>query len=292
MLKQKQFSHKHHFVPKFYLRAWYDCDGMGFWLYTRNKAGNIVLKRRPAKSVAYVNDLYSFKPVGLPFLSQTSSDELERNFFSNIDDAAALIHQKLISSNINSLSVDDRRVWSLFINSLLERSPKRIAEIERSVNAAEIIEDLVRRRPSLQLQEILNNLDIGAVVRNNLLTALINYIFDEQFIEYLTQLCWSTFDLPDGEHFLTGDSPVVVNGGLSDKPIHLLSIALSPRRLLVIHTSDPNFDENFINQIAVMHSIQVTTQTEKYLVSSRKVIDGLHIKYEQVVKLKLTNLNI
>jgi hypothetical protein len=288
---QKQLSRRHHFVPQFYLRAWYDDDDAGFWLYYRNKTGHIVLRRKPAKSVAYLNDLYSLKPEGpLPNLDKTS-DELEQRFFSRIDAAAAHIHQKLLSSGINALTVTDRRVWSLFLNSLIERSPKRIADIERAINSDKIIADLKQLRLSSHMQDFLNSIDIGAVVRNNLLSALVTCIADEPFIDYLSQLCWNTVDLPKEDHFLTGDYPVVINTGQSDSPIYLLSIALSPKRLLIIHKDDPVFDLDFIRTTAIMHSIQVTEQTEKHLISSRELIDGPYIKYAKVVNQKLTPNN-
>ena len=291
MTELTQISRRHHFVSQFYLRAWHDPDGSGFWLYTRTKNGHICLHRRPAKSVAYLENLYSLRPNGLPFGPLATSDEPERTFFSRIDDAAARIHQNLICSDINSVSFDEKWVWSLFLNSLLERSPKRISEIEQAVPSTEIATEFTRRWQSTHMQKVWNKIDINAAVRNSLLAALPAYIVNKPFLDYLAQMCWNTFDISNGtDHFLTGDYPLVVNHGQSDRPIYLLSIALSPKRLLVIHPHAPEFDLEFLRKITVTHNIQVTSQTKTHLVSSKKLNNSSRIRYIQMVEQKLSSV--
>lgn len=290
MTKAAQISRRHHFVPQFYLRAWHNPDGFGLWLYTRDERGQIRCNRRPAKSIAYFEDLYSLRPDGLPSGRFATSDEPEIAFFSRIDNAAARIHQKLLDFDINSIPFDEKQIWALFLNSLLERSPKRIREIEQAVPLTEIAAEFTRRWPSARMQEALNKIDITAAVRNSLLEALPAYIGDKPFLGYLAQMCWSTFDISNrADHFLTGDCPLVVNHGQTDRPIHLLSIALSPKRLLVIHPHAPEFDLDFFRKIAVTHSVQVTAQTDTHLVSSKKLRNSSSINYVRVVEQNLAS---
>jgi len=231
------------------------------------------------------------RPDGLTPGRCSASDEIETVFFSRIDAEAALVHRKLISSGTRELSIEDRCVWALFLNSLLERSPRRIAEIEQSVDAAELFAEFKGYWPRLNTQEILNRIDAKSAVRNTLLRALVDYIVDEPFVKYVSEMVWTIFDLREGEdHFLTGDCPLVVNGGRSDDPIYFLTIALSPERLLVMHKDVPDFDSGFVQTLAIMHSIQVITQTERHLVSSRRLIDSPSIKYVKAVEQRLSIL--
>ncbi|MBI2726751.1 MAG: DUF4238 domain-containing protein [Polaromonas sp.] len=284
MKSQSQLSRRHHFVPQFYLRAWHGTDGGGLWLYGRKSDGSIWLRRRPAKAVAYLDDLYSFQPEGPGLDRQSQADVLETDFFSCIDEAAAPIHQKLIHSHIDLLSLEERCVWSLFLNSLLERSAKRILEIEKAVRVEDTVAKLARYRSAPQMHRLLSQMDVGAILRNSVLSALPGRIVDKPFVEYLANMRWNTVDMPQGDdHLLTGDMPLVVNAGQFPEPVYVLSIALSPRRMLVLQKQEADFDENFIRTLVVMHSIQVATQTERHLVSSRRLVDCTHIKYSKVL---------
>ena len=284
-----QIAHRHHFVPQFYLRAWYEPGQNGFWLYSRNERGGISLRCRPAKSVAYVHDLYSLKPVGLPIGPSSISDEIETGFFAPIDDAAAPVLLKAATLNIGDLTRDERRIAAVFLNSLLERRPERIEELVRSVVTPDLTEQLARRTHTVRQRQLLNSLDVDAFARNEVLTALQGCIIDEKFVDHLAGIVWSTFEFPEGlDHFLTSDCPLVVNGGtVSQRPIYLLSIALSPKRLLPIHEKNDAFDQEFLFKIAAMHSIQVTVQADTYVISSRRLTDSAAIKYSRIVDEKL-----
>lgn len=288
MNKNRDISRKHHFVPQFYLRTWHESDDCGFWLYFRNARGNISFRRRPANSVAYELDLYSFRPDGL-HRYRSVSDELETGFFSPVDDAASQVYGRLMVSGINSLSAEDRSIWALFMNSLIERTPKRVREIQLDVSdiAEKILGELRDGWRSTEtwpeMKAALDNIDMDAVARNAALSGLASYIVDKPFMEYVSQMIWQTFDLPEGQdHFLTSDSPVVINGGTQGRPIYILSIALSPRRLLVMCRASDQFDSDFIMKIVVIHNIVITKQANRYLVSSRELADSAHIKYTRI----------
>lgn len=289
MIQKQQISHRHHFVPRFYLRAWYESDKKGFWLYSRNAKGEIGFRRRVAKSVAYDWDLYSFRPDGLN-PHGVVSDELETAFFRPLDDAASVVHRKLLISGVNSLSGEDRYIWALFMNSLIERSPRRIREIllDSSASAGSFLDGQEAKSSSPEtwsaIKTALDKIDVDAFLRNTVLTGLVHYILDGPFIEYVAQMVWLTIDLPDGQdHFLTSDSPVVINGGTQNNPIYILSIALSPRRILVMHKPSFDFDRDIIGMISICHNVVVTQQAERHLVSSRKLSDSRFIKYTRVV---------
>lgn len=281
----KQVSHKHHYVPQFYLRTWQNPESGNFWLYTRNAANRVTYRHRPAKSVGYLHDLYSLKP-DVPWkVFNPVSDILETNFFSFVDAAAAIVHQKLISSGLSALSGQDRLDWALFLNSLMERNPKRISEIEKSFSIDEVKKEFATRWRRL---ELLDKIDVDALHHNSLRHALVTYITDEAFVTYVANMRWATIDISiDGEHLLTSDMPLLINGGVAGNPIHLLSIALSPQRLLIMHSDDEGFDEDFIRTLTVIHNISIVENTQQYLISSRELKDGPFTRFSRVVEEKL-----
>lgn len=289
MNQKQQVSRRHHFVPQFYLRTWYESGKGGFWLYSRNAKGEVGFRRSVAKSIAYDWDLYSFQPDGLN-PSGVVSDEIETSFFRPIDDAASLVHRKLLISGVNSLSGNDRYIWALFMNSLIERSPKRIQELLlASDTMSEPLRDKLETRPisheaQVAIRTALDKIDMGAFFRNTVLSELVRFIYDKTFIEYVSQMAWQTIDLPYGlDHFLTSDSPVIINGGTRNHPIYILSIALSPKRLLVMHKPSSDFDSDVTGIISFGHNVVVTQQAERHLVSSRKLSDSRFIKYTRIV---------
>ena len=278
----KQVSHRHHYVPRFYLRTWQSLDGKGVWLYARNKGNRITYNRRSSKSVGYVEDLYSLKPETKWHVLNHECDAIEKTFFSVIDDAAALVHQKLISSGINALSDKDRLDWALFLNSLLERSPKRISEMERSFSGEGIKEQYIARWGK---SEILDDIDFSAVHHNSIRSALADNISDKAFVNYVANMRWTTVHHSiEGEHFLTSDTPLLVNGGMEGNRIHLLSIALTPNKLMIIHTDSEEFDEYFLRMLSIFHNIGIVDSTKKYLISSKELKDGTHTKFTKVVE--------
>ncbi|MDP1664980.1 MAG: DUF4238 domain-containing protein [Methylobacter sp.] len=291
-------SERHHFVPQFYLKKWYEPGKNGFWLYFRDERGNIRLRQqRPAKAIGYEDNLYSFLPDGLTF-HDSDSNKLEHGFFAQVDNAASVIHRKLLNQGVGALSADDRIKWAIFVNSLIERCPNRLRDIKSRAPDIlfKLISELKQPSPSStlqpQVQSIVDRMDSAAVVHNTVLSMLAPYIVDEPFIQYVTEMEWQTIDIPKGQdHFLTGDTPVVINAGDSSTPIHILSIAISPSRLLIMHKRSPEFDIQLCKIIAICHSSILVKQTKKHLVSSKKLTNSKHIKYNRIVEKMLRGGN-
>lgn len=282
LLESKPQARRHHYVPQFYLRAWLGSDDKGLWLYIRDKHGHVRAHRRSPKSVGYATDLYTLWAETPYSVLNPCLDAVEQKFFSVIDDAAAAVHRKLLSSGIKSLTGNDRSAWALFLNSLMERHPARIGEIEQS-DSPEGVRDEIHRQ--LGRSDFLGEIDWLSMYRNSIRRALVDHICDDTFVNYISQMRWATASISaDEEHLITSDTPVVINGGVSPSPISLLSIAISPKKLLVIHDDDEGVGEGDIRSLAVVHNALVVQQTEKYLISSRELHDGPHTKYVRLVQ--------
>jgi hypothetical protein len=115
------------------MKAWYDADGSGFWLYGRNESGNIYLRRRSARSIGFADGLYSIMREAVWQEPRQNIDQIETGFLSPIDNAASKVHRKLISGGLKSLSPEDKQVWVMFILGLIVRNEaymKRILDGE------------------------------------------------------------------------------------------------------------------------------------------------------------------
>lgn len=283
-----QTAHRHHFIPQFYLKQWHDGND-GCWLYGRNSKGHYFLKQRPAKSIGYVENLYSIKPDGMLPFQKSDSDVFERSFFAPLDQAASHVHQKLITSGVGSLLPEDKYIWALLINSLMERTPKRIQELQSRVDTTDILNKFQAQWPTSTLPD---RIDLEAVKQNTILKALTGVILNEDFVKHVTGMVWITANLPEGEdHFLTSDSPLILNDGKNTSPVHVLSIALSPRKLLIMHTPDDQFDKKFVNTLSLIFNPQIAMQSEKYLISSRRLTDSKYIKYTSIANKLLGKRN-
>jgi len=275
-------SHRHHYVPQFYLKVWQASDGKGFWLYSRDIKGNIRRCRRSSKSVAFEIDLYSLYPeTPYPEL-EPRQDAIEVEFFSKIDDAAAQIHRKILASGINILSEEDRVIWALFLNSLMERTPNKIKEIENSYNIEEAKKEIIH---ILENTEFASQINWHAMHSNSIRRALVNYISDNSSIGHIYRMRWATVDIPvEDEHLITSDTPIVVNGGKKSQPIHCLSIALSPNKLFITHGATDEFDNDFLKMLTVTHNAFIIQLAEQYVISSRELSDGPYTNYTNLIK--------
>ena len=282
MAGPESIARRHHYVPQFYLKTWQANDGKGLWLYSRDAKGCVRAYRRSPKSVGFAVDLYSLWPETPYPVLESRPDVIESDFFALIDDAAASVYKKLLTSGIKSLTKEDRGAWALFLNSLVERGPRRIEKIERFDSPERIRDEVLQR---FGYSDFVANIDWSSMHRNSVRRALVSHISDGNLIESVCQMRWTTVDITvDGEHLITSDTPVLINGGSDSMPVHCLSVALSPTRLLIVHGDTAEFDECFIRTLAVMHNVILVQKAEQHVISSRNLVDGPHTKYSRVAQ--------
>lgn len=97
---------------------------------------------------------------------------------------------------------------------------------------------------------------------------------------------WVILELPAGdEHFLTGDTPVIVNADAKEKrPVNSLSMALSPKKLLIMYNPIPEFGQEKLVSMAWSFNIWLVAQTERDLVSSQELSGGPFISYRDILE--------
>lgn len=282
-------SQKHHYVPKFYLAKWRVEGNDFFWVHTKTAFNEIKTGLKPPSSISFERGLYATSPESFPF-DTPASNEIEKDFFRKIDDAASIVHLKLLNEGVAALSPNERYEWALFINSLLERSPKRINNVlARAKNEAPQLMSKYQQNLKLNsagFDNLLQKLDMDALTRNAILFAMVQWIIDPPTLQYFMNMEWMIIAQPPGEdHFLTGDYPVVVNGTTEEtSPIFIMSIAISPTKILIMYKNPEVFDEDSLRHLAVIHNILIATQTEKFLVSSKVLTDDGHVKNKKILE--------
>jgi Protein of unknown function (DUF4238) len=267
-------SHRHHFIPEFYLKAWYPSKNSGFWVYTKNRRGMTVARQNKyARSYCFVKDLYLLKPDGGNLISH-ESDKIEKEFFLWIDTKASEIHSRLICRGLSALSGDDKFYWAIFVFCLIQRSPETIQEFVA------------------QMKQKLFNLE--QFIRNSYLSNLPNMILGTGAVEYIANMKWSIVKIPDHmqEHYLLGDNPLLAMPEENDEAIQVISMPISPRQLLVMTIHDQDFDEEFSKYLSLFYNFNVMKQSQKYIISSKKLENEAHFKYQKTLDLwGVSNLN-
>ncbi|WP_300439233.1 DUF4238 domain-containing protein [uncultured Mameliella sp.] len=227
---------KHHYLPEFYLKKWAGKDGR-LCQFSR-PYGNTVKPRRVFPSqTAYVERLYELR--GLPeHLRQT----LEQDFFKALDnDAAVALDQLLEFEGRVCLSNRHRSAWTFFLISLLQRSPRDVAnaremwEIALKVPVPEL-EDQYRKERNQTDPESIVELMATADIRYREQGFAIFFsggIAGELTTKLILDLDWYVLDMASsGIQLMTSDKSVLFLGPIG-KPKGKVIFPLSPSRLFI-----------------------------------------------------------
>ena len=277
----KEPSRRHHYTPQFYLRQWASGSDRCVWQYTRQTSGSIKEKRVAPKATGFREDLYTVERVGIS-LPADQPDIIEKTVMSRVDNDAANVLNKLRSGSVASLTKGDRKAWALFLNSLLERTPDKLArndEIAREL-ATKVIEDAYSKFATTpisreRIDRALRNFDPTAAARNTVRAAMVKEIVADDFIAYVTNQSWCVIGAPNGFEFITSDHPLIVNfGDVEQRPIHWMSIALSPTELFVaVPSSSPNTTP--LEDIVLAHTFALLTGPSRFVYARAPVVDGI-----------------
>ena len=228
-----QQSHKHHYIPVFYLRQWTGQDGkLVAWSRPRR---DVIPHRRHPQAVAYQEDLYAFKD-----LPDGISQWFEDQFLSQVDDLAARALLTMEGERTTQLDNVLRSAWARFATILFFRHPDVVRELTVIVKAAwdKTVRDGRSRftdwpredRGFETYDEYLSSLTEEANARIHA-SALKGVMDNEVLGNRLMKMAWQVFDFPGADFdFLTSDWPAVL--ALTADPPHLF-FPLSPKSLFV-----------------------------------------------------------
>lgn len=231
MSNNKQTTHKHHYIPVFYLKKWAGENGKLKQYSIPNSNSKEVKELTVYPSgTGFEVDLYSRNN-----LPQHFKYSLETHFIQIIDDDAARVMEKLIQKEIPN-STQDRCDWVRFIFSLIHRTPERIKNVSKKyedhmsflksfIETHEELTDKVKKATLEILPQILDE------SFNDLIGKLHN---SKKSGTFLINQKWHVINFKE-DALITSDHPIVCgkyNNDLDFRDIVLL--AISPRHLFVI----------------------------------------------------------
>ncbi len=166
---------------------------------------------------------------------------IETKFFRVVDNNAAPVLESMIREGPATLGEDKRRSWTLFLMSMLIRSPNSLVEI-RSVIHGFLRANLEELRQSdyaasRQPDDPESIYDFAMARAPELMeaykAALPDMIDNDVVGQHITNMRWAVLNLSAAPHTLvTGDRPCMTSRGIAD-PACMLSLPVSPTHLFV-----------------------------------------------------------
>lgn len=257
-----------HYVPKFLLEQWHSGNDDKLSAF-RWAHGKLTHHRYRAKSVAKAEHLYSMQR------SKAQPDiQVERDFLGpHVDDPAAVVHKKILSNGVRSLTDDDKRAWSPFLVSLMLRVPammKHMRKRGREVLAAGLDEhpeeflDVRGDAAEATLREWVEK-NSPDVLDDLAVLTLPQLVYSQLLNGALLGAKWATRPLADTRYdLLISDRPLIYAGTFGTK--FLVGLPLSPRLAFLAFNDDATWanvmrrpDGNFVREMNVSSASEAET---------------------------------
>jgi hypothetical protein len=199
--------------------------------------GALIDRYKPPAAVGWEYDLYR-----MPGEEGAEAQRLESRFFAQLDDKAAIILRKLLATPVVELNDFDVGHWSMFMRSLLHRSPTRLAEYRKS--GIKIWWETLRKvadrydamrsadDPPTHAEYLASRTEVegaAAVIEN-----IPQLLATPTVLAAFARAPWARYDVPEScPSLLLSDSPIVMTNGF-DVPGGHIAMPLSPTRFIVI----------------------------------------------------------
>lgn len=240
----------HHYLPRFYLSRWID-PGIGeLWEYSRPR-DKVVVRRRSTKATGKQEHLYSLAGEVEPELRE----QVELRLMAPLDNiaAAALRHIETTKQRPDDKAMRDG--WARFVMSLLHRSPRRLAYLEKLIREhvsetspedEAIYQRLRRPSDPSTLNRLFADGDETRLSRSR--AVLFRSLVDSEAIgNVIVGMRWGVVQVNEPNHgLLTCDDPVLMSDGLEhDRSFIALPIA---HDRLFIAANSQDVVQSFANQ--------------------------------------------
>jgi hypothetical protein len=248
-------------------------------------------KRVSPRSTAFEPDLYAVASTGV-LDPNRDPHIIETGFLQKIDTAAAVAHQKLVHAGPDSLTDDDKRAWALFLNSLLERNRAtvlgRLKEAPAiGAEAAAKIMARVKEETRARMAGVFEVFDAVTASKNMVHEFMAREIRDPKVISYFMNCGWTVLTVETGPAFITTDAPLLVNAGASASPIDVLTLALDPSKLFIMHPASWKTTDNEVIECAkslgLGHNLLLLKAGCRCVYSRDPITDGGPIRLRSAV---------
>ncbi|ARO31722.1 hypothetical protein NXC14_CH03837 [Rhizobium sp. NXC14] len=261
-------SHKHHYIPQFYMKRWTGGDGQ-LEIYEKHPRG--VNNRRGApKSTGYQRKLYAMD--GFP---NEEASAFEKVFFEPADTKASLALAAMERGKFIS-STELRSGWSRFLMGLLLRCPEDVAIFRDnwddylSDTSVEIEERYAAQRKKGDPETLVAMIKSRPLKDRQLtMFRIFKTLLDHKNVgNHINQMEWQVLDLSDARfQLLTSDRPIVRTNGLKGEGGHL-GLAVSPTALFVA-TNTKEFMKQILradpNELVRANNERVVEGAAKYV---------------------------
>lgn len=273
----RQVKKKHHYVPKFHLNRWKGDNGM-FLVYRKNVTGSVDPQDKHPSQICFKDNLYT---LNLTLLEDIEPDFIE-NELAKVDDAAAKVLVKMLTlSSVASLSDDEKKTWAIYVNSLLQRHPKRLADLDSMIDG--LMQNLLKDMKSDTEADDLDVFRDCNYGKNQVRHTLLRVIKDTEVIDSFVSSRWSVINVSGLPYrLILTDSPVVTIGKADN--LGLIALAISPDLMWAAfpkHFEDDDIAEVVKYLVMVYNAAQIAKRPE--LIISRDILtnDGLH-NYDRI----------
>ena len=214
---------KHHYVPKFYLKAWVGLDHR-LCVFRRPHPTVLASKRRFPDETGYRHGLYAMD--GVP---PEHREFMERAFFGITDQLAWDALTLLLARRIDDV---DRSDWSRFLLSMLHRNPEKVQWIKEQARAYFL------GQPDRVPKDLVTSIEVNAA-------GVLRKIIDAGISgTRINAMVWGILTLEKlRSPLLTSDRPVILSGAMID-PNAFLAMPISPN-LLFVAANSPQVVERF-----------------------------------------------
>ena len=223
---------RHHYLPVFYLKRWVGSRGRVCRYY--RPRDRVVASDVGPDFTGYEDGLYQLDGTANPQIVETK-------FFRAVDNNAAPILESMLRVGPGALDNDKRRSWTLFLMSMLMRSPHSLDEIGSVINdffranleKSHQSDYAASRQPddpvSIYDFTMKRTPDLAQAYKAALPDMIDNDVIGQKIIN----MRWEILNLSAAPHtLLTGDRPCMTSRGIAD-PVCMLSLPVSPTHIFV-----------------------------------------------------------
>jgi len=286
---------RQHYVPQFYLRGWAREPSGELWRCARMQRGNLHDQSSSPKATGFEWDLYTLSPA-TPIVPAPAPYTIEEDFFKKLDNDAAGALATLLDGGVSALGDAGRTNWALFLNSLLERAPDHLEQLDAKAQA--IVDESYERLQAgsdpegrERFSRIMHYDARAATARNYVRYRMMERIKDPATIARLKDSRWLIVNNTNADfEFITTDCPIVINYGSAGPGLDVLAISLTPQRLFVLHPTSWGKDGEYretLGLLAFAHNLLLLDRPCTYVYSRSKLQDGDIVKLRKAVALSL-----
>ncbi|MGH7083362.1 MAG: DUF4238 domain-containing protein [Acetobacteraceae bacterium] len=223
---------RHHYLPVFYLRRWVGSRGRVCRYY--RPQDRVVASDVGPDFTGYEEGLYQL-------VGTEDPQVIETEFFRTVDNNAAPVLESMLREGPGALGEDKRRSWTLFLMSMLIRSPHSLDEIGSVINGffranlgkLHQSDYAASRQPGDPLSIYDFALERTPDLAKAYKAALPDMIDNDVIGQQIINMRWAMLNLSAAPHtLLTGDRPCMTSRGIADL-VCMLSLPVSPTHLFV-----------------------------------------------------------